>query len=86
MKKPNPWGLCDMQGNVWQWCADYYDLKYYQNSPNKDPQNILIATARVFRGGSWGDDAESCRSASRNRYAPGYRDGNLGLRVCFRLD
>ena len=85
-KKANQWGLHDMNGNVWQWCADYYDAKYYQNSPNIDPQNILKSDARVLRGGSWYRTAGSCRAAYRDGGAPGSRDSDVGLRVCFRLD
>jgi eukaryotic-like serine/threonine-protein kinase len=85
-RKPNPWGLYDMHGNVWEWCADYYDRKYYQHSPIKDPQTILEANARLCRGGSWYDNAEICRAACRNRIAPGSRYVIYGLRVCLRPD
>jgi formylglycine-generating enzyme required for sulfatase activity len=85
-KKANTWGLFDMHGNVWQWCADCYDKKYYNSSDNKDPQNILKTNARVLRGGSWYTDAERCRSASRRKGASGSRSDGLGLRVCFRPD
>jgi len=85
-KQPNPWGLYDMHGNVLQWCADYYDQKYYQNSPNKDPQNILTATAHVVRGGSWFSIPWFCRSPYRYRGAPGNRSSDCGCRVTLRLD
>ena len=84
--KANPWGLYDMHGNVWQWCADYYDPKYYQNSPNKDPQNLLETDARVLRGGSWDGYPRNCRAAFRFRIAPGVRDNHFGCRVALCLD
>jgi formylglycine-generating enzyme required for sulfatase activity len=85
-KKPNRRGLFDMHGNVLQWCADFYDANYYQNSPNKDPQNIVGTGPRVFRGGSWGSGADRCRAASRSWLAPGFRRDSWGLRVCLRPD
>jgi formylglycine-generating enzyme required for sulfatase activity len=85
-RKPNPWGLYDMHGNVGQWCADYYDGKYYQNSDKKDPLNSTKSDARLLRGGSWLLQARYCRAASRNRLGPGNRLINIGFRVVFRLD
>ena len=81
-KKPNPWGLYDMGGNVWQWCADYCDSEYYIKSPLKDPKNLLDTGARVARGGSWGDNAIYCRAADRCGVAPTDRDIKFGFRVC----
>jgi formylglycine-generating enzyme required for sulfatase activity len=84
--KPNPWGLYDMHGNLYQWCADYYDPTYYNNSPNKDPENLLKSNARVLRGGSWHGNPRNCRSAYRIRNAPGRRDIICGCRVALCLD
>jgi formylglycine-generating enzyme required for sulfatase activity len=62
---PNTFGLYDMHGNVAEWCADYYDTTYYARSPKTDPL-CLEGAHRVTRGGSWGNAAKDCRSASRS--------------------
>jgi formylglycine-generating enzyme required for sulfatase activity len=80
-KKPNGWGLHDMLGNVWEWCWDVFDAKYYASSPSNDPAGAAGASHRVYRGGGWGNDPASCRSAIRRRIVPWYRDIYLGFRV-----
>ena len=51
---PNPYGLNDMVGNVWEWCADWYDSDYYKNSPQRNPKGPETGRMKVMRGGSWG--------------------------------
>ena len=69
MRKPNPWGLYDMHGNVAEWCLDQYDADFYRRSGGKLAMNPLAPGGkeygRIVRGGSWDDDAEKCRSAAR---------------------
>jgi formylglycine-generating enzyme required for sulfatase activity len=80
-KRPNAWGLYDVHGNVWEWCADVYDTKYYRRSPVDDPPGPAEGADRVARGGGWPADAGECRSASRITLTPG-RPRYVGLRVC----
>ena len=84
-KKANPWGLYDMGGNVWQWCADYYDKDYYAKRNKKDPKNDKDSDRRILRGGSWINFARTCRSANRFYvYNPANPDHVNGFRVVLR--
>jgi eukaryotic-like serine/threonine-protein kinase len=78
---PNEFGLYDMHGNVWEWCADWYDSGYYAKSPSTDPLNSTKTATKVVRGGCWFFQPRSCRSAIRNRHEPEYRTNLLGFRV-----
>lgn len=82
-KKPNKWGPYDMHGNVYEWCQDRYDKKYYAKSPGTDPQGPSTGSDRVYRGGSWNLNARYCRSVYRNYDSPNYRHGDLGFRLVF---
>lgn len=79
-KPANPWGLYDMHGNVWQWCNDFYQVDYYQQSPERDPRGPKTGETKVVRGGAWKFSADSCRSGYRYNENPGYAD------VCFGYD
>jgi len=63
---PHPWGLCDMSGNVYEWCENLY---------------TTTDSARVFRGGVWGNNAGRCRSAYRNGFNPAIRTLIIGFRL-----
>ncbi|MFM9965948.1 MAG: formylglycine-generating enzyme family protein [Planctomycetaceae bacterium] len=78
--KPNDWGLCDMYGNVWEWCADWY---VDERSGGRDPAILQSADAseRVKRGGGFGQGGEYCRSASRFGYEHGDRSFSQGFRL-----
>jgi formylglycine-generating enzyme required for sulfatase activity len=76
-KKPNPWGLYDMHGNVAEWCQDAYDKEYYKTSPEKNPRGPADGKEYVLRGGSWKSTAEELRSSYRLGAPPGFSDACL---------
>ncbi len=80
-KTANELGLHDMSGNVWEWCDDWYGA--YSTDAVTDPIGADSGTNRVFRGGSWCDDAKYCRVAFRFNFKPVYRSGYVGFRVVF---
>jgi formylglycine-generating enzyme required for sulfatase activity len=85
----NRFGLCNMHGNVWEWCQDQWQQSYHHKlSGNDARQKTSQAQAdhRVVRGGSWFSPPEECRSASRFHFRPNNRNRNVGFRViCERL-
>jgi formylglycine-generating enzyme required for sulfatase activity len=81
-KKPNGFGLYDMHGNAWEWCADSYSRNAYTTAKRTDPLVTIEDANRVLRGGRWGDSAPYCRSAFRCALAPKNWSGDIGFRVC----
>ena len=87
LKSPNTWGLYDMHGNVYEWCADWFDKGYGNNSANAtDPTGATSGTNRVIRGGCFSDYAKDCRSAHRDSWIPNIVSEinyGIGFRVVF---
>jgi sulfatase modifying factor 1 len=79
-KQPNELGLCDMTGNVWEWCSDWYDDYYYNSSSTRNPQGASQGTFRVIRGGSWDSTPLLCRATYRSTLVPSSSYGPVGFR------
>lgn len=74
MMEPNPWGLYDMLGNVWEWCSDVYDETVY-------------GSYRIFRGGGWNDSERGCMATNRRRSHPTlFKIDDLGFRIARNLN
>ena len=81
---PNAWGLCDMHGNVWEWCGDW--LGDYPAGEVKDPVGPEKGLFKVMRGGSWENAADMCRSANRGSLPAPEASPNLGFRVVLGIE
>ena len=83
---PNRLGLFDMSGNLWEWCLDNYDIKYYSISPYRDPKGPEEGPLKVLRGGSWNDGGFYMRSDLRNAGGPAIGDEFRGFRVVLEIE
>jgi formylglycine-generating enzyme required for sulfatase activity len=83
--RENGYGLYDMAGNAWEWCADWYSSDYYKNSPAKKPLGPSAGSRRVVRGGSWYDSIANLRLTARGFSDPTSTSYSGGFRCVSAL-
>jgi len=81
MYAPNGYGLFNMGDNVHEWCADWYDARYYEHSPERNPQGPECGSRRASRGGSWRHHIKASRCAGRSSIPPDFHYADYGFRV-----
>lgn len=77
----NPYGLFGIAANIHEWCADWYDSRYYPHSPARNPSGPPAGTRRASRGGSWRHAVTISRTAARSRLDPSFRYTDYGFRL-----
>ncbi len=82
----NVFGLFDLHGNVWEWCQDFYDAEYYEQSPKLDPKGPPAGTGHVLRGVAWNNGADQARSAARRNGDSDLAGPYFGFRVVLEVN
>jgi sulfatase modifying factor 1 len=80
-RERNAYGLCDIGGNVHEWCLDWFDADYYRISPDRNPQGPADGKRRSSRGGSWRHYIKVSRCAARSSIPPEFQYADYGFRV-----
>ena len=84
-KKPNELDIYDMNGNVFEWCEDWFNFNFYQKNKSQgvvtNPKSLSNSSTRVIRGGSWQNYAWNCRVSNRSDNGPDVGDGRIGFRL-----
>ncbi|WP_407282257.1 formylglycine-generating enzyme family protein [Methanolobus sp. WCC1] len=84
-KKPNPWGLHDMYGNVWEWCQNRYHRNYEEALAEGTAWETVGSIGIVLRGGGWVSYPEKCRSSCRSSFDSDYGSYSVGFRLLMAL-
>ncbi|HZP33858.1 MAG TPA: SUMF1/EgtB/PvdO family nonheme iron enzyme [Candidatus Acidoferrales bacterium] len=81
----NSYGLFNMGDNVHEWCSDWYDARYYEHSPNRNPHGAEQGSRRASRGGAWRHHIKVSRCAARSSIPPGFQYSDYGFRVALTV-